>query len=366
MESKGKLWQYAKDANLSPVYSYRFYKNKCCFAIGNSIKTDTTLTDAIINLETVNPIEFFGVNNGKLDLLKRKFPLLKILSRGTQLKLSGSPEQIGTAREKIELIVSYLERNGHMSDNYFEQVLGGDDTEVVDNFVERNPNEVLVFGPNGKSVRARTANQKKMVVEADKNDIVFAIGPAGTGKTYTAVALAVRALKNKAVKKIILTRPAVEAGESLGFLPGDLKEKIDPYLRPLYDALDDMIPADKLGYYMTTRTIEIAPLAYMRGRTLDNAFIILDEAQNATDLQLKMFLTRIGASAKAIITGDMTQVDLPRNQRSGLQTAVRILQNIDGIGHIELDEEDVVRHRLVKSILKAYNAEHERNSDHRP
>jgi len=366
LESKGKLWQYAKDANLSPVYSYRFYKNKCCFAIGNSIKTDTTLTDAIINLETVNPIEFLGVNNGKLDLLKRKFPLLKILSRGTQLKLSGSPEQIGTAREKIELIVSYLERNGHMSDNYFEQVLGGDDTEVVDNFVERNPNEVLVFGPNGKSVRARTANQKKMVVEADKNDIVFAIGPAGTGKTYTAVALAVRALKNKAVKKIILTRPAVEAGESLGFLPGDLKEKIDPYLRPLYDALDDMIPADKLGYYMTTRTIEIAPLAYMRGRTLDNAFIILDEAQNATDLQLKMFLTRIGASAKAIITGDMTQVDLPRNQRSGLQTAVRILQNIDGIGHIELDEEDVVRHRLVKSILKAYNAEHERNSDQRP
>ncbi len=324
------------------------------------------MTDAIINLETVNPIEFFGVNNGKLDLLKRKFPLLKILSRGTQLKLSGSPEQIGTAREKIELIVSYLERNGHMSDNYFEQVLGGDDTEVVDNFVERNPNEVLVFGPNGKSVRARTANQKKMVVEADKNDIVFAIGPAGTGKTYTAVALAVRALKNKAVKKIILTRPAVEAGESLGFLPGDLKEKIDPYLRPLYDALDDMIPADKLGYYMTTRTIEIAPLAYMRGRTLDNAFIILDEAQNATDLQLKMFLTRIGASAKAIITGDMTQVDLPRNQRSGLQTAVRILRNIDGIGHIELDEEDVVRHRLVKHILKAYNAEHERNTDQRP
>lgn len=324
------------------------------------------MTDAIINLETVNPIEFFGVNNGKLDLLKKKFPLLKILSRGTQLKLSGSPEQIGTAREKIELIVSYLERNGHMSDNYFEQVLGGDDAEVVDNFVERNPNEVLVFGPNGKSVRARTANQKKMVLEADKNDIVFAIGPAGTGKTYTAVALAVRALKNKAVKKIILTRPAVEAGESLGFLPGDLKEKIDPYLRPLYDALDDMIPADKLGYYMTTRTIEIAPLAYMRGRTLDNAFIILDEAQNATDLQLKMFLTRIGANAKAIITGDMTQVDLPRNQRSGLQTAVRILRNIDGIGHIELDEEDVVRHRLVKSILKAYNAEHERNNDQRP
>jgi len=320
------------------------------------------LTDTIINLETVNPIEFFGVNNGKLDILKKKFPLLKILSRGTQLKLSGAPEQISTAREKIQLIVSYLERNGHMSENYFEQVLGGDDQETIDHFKERNPNEVLVFGPNGKSVRARTANQKKMVAESDKNDIVFAIGPAGTGKTYTAVALAVRALKNKQVKKIILTRPAVEAGESLGFLPGDLKEKIDPYLRPLYDALDDMIPADKLGYYMTTRTIEIAPLAYMRGRTLDNAYIILDEAQNATDLQLKMFLTRIGANAKAIITGDMTQVDLPRNQRSGLATAVRILQNIDGIGHIELDEEDVVRHRLVKHILRAYNKEHEKDN----
>jgi phosphate starvation-inducible protein PhoH and related proteins len=321
----------------------------------------SALTETIINLETVNPIEFFGVNNGKLDILKKKFPLLKILSRGKQIKLSGAPEQIESAREKIELIVSYLERNGHMSENYFEQVLGGDDAETIDNFIERNPNEVLVFGPNAKSVRARTANQKKLVQEAEKNDIVFAIGPAGTGKTYTAVALAVRALKNKNVKKIILTRPAVEAGESLGFLPGDLKEKIDPYLRPLYDALDDMIPADKLGYYMSTRTIEIAPLAYMRGRTLDNAFIILDEAQNATDLQIKMFLTRIGANAKAIITGDLTQVDLPRNQKSGLVTAARILKGIDGIGHVELDEEDVVRHRLVKAILRAYNKEHESN-----
>jgi len=315
------------------------------------------LTEAIINLESVNPIEFFGVNNGKLDILKKKFPLLKVLSRGTQVKLSGSPEQVETAKEKIDLIVQYLERNGHMSQNYFEQILGGDDAEVVDNFIDRNPNDILVFGPHGKTVRARTSNQKHMVAGIDKNDILFAIGPAGTGKTYTAVALAVRALKNKLVKKIILTRPAVEAGESLGFLPGDLKEKIDPYLRPLYDALDDMIPADKLGYYMSTRTIEIAPLAYMRGRTLDHAFIILDEAQNATDLQLKMFLTRIGSNAKAIITGDMTQVDLPRNQRSGLEKAVRILQNVDGISHIKLDEEDVVRHRLVKAIIRAYDKE---------
>ncbi len=315
------------------------------------------MTETIINLETVSPIEFFGVNNGKLDILKKNFPRLKILSRGTQIKLSGAPEQIEEAREKINLAVQYLERNGQMSENYLEQILGGDDEKVIDHFMENIQTDVLVFGPHGKSVRARTANQKKMVQAVDKNDIVFAIGPAGTGKTYTAVALAVRALKNKQVKKIILTRPAVEAGENLGFLPGDLKEKIDPYLRPLYDALDDMIPADKLGYYMTTRTIEIAPLAYMRGRTLDNAFIILDEAQNATDLQLKMFLTRIGAHAKAIITGDITQIDLPPKIRSGLEKSVRILANIDGIGHVVLDEEDVVRHKLVKAIIKAYDKE---------
>jgi phosphate starvation-inducible PhoH-like protein len=318
------------------------------------------LTEAIINLDTVNPIEFFGVNNGKLDLLKKKFPLLKILSRGTQIKLSGAPDQINIAKEKIGLLVQYIERNGQVTENYLNQIMGVEEAETVDNFAEKHPNEVLVFGPNGKSVRARTHNQKRMVEASDKNDIIFAIGPAGTGKTYTAVALAVRALKNKHVKKIILTRPAVEAGESLGFLPGDLKEKIDPYLRPLYDALDDMIPADKLAYYMTNRIIEIAPLAYMRGRTLDHAYIILDEAQNATDLQIKMFLTRIGSNAKAIITGDMTQVDLPKNQRSGLEKATRILKNIDGIAHIELDEEDVVRHRLVKAIIRAYDKEKEK------
>ncbi len=316
------------------------------------------MTETIISLENINPIEFFGVNNGKLDVLRKKFPLLKILSRGTQLKLSGAPDTINNAKEKIELLISYLERNGNISDQYFDQILGAEESgEVVDHFIDKNPGEVLVFGPNGKTVKARTANQKRMVTATDKNDVVFAIGPAGTGKTYTAVALAVRALKNKMVKKIILTRPAVEAGESLGFLPGDLKEKIDPYLRPLYDALDDMIPADKLGYYMTSRIIEIAPLAYMRGRTLDNAFIILDEAQNSNDLQLKMFLTRIGANAKAIITGDPTQVDLPRNQRSGLEKASRILRNIEGIAHIELDEEDVVRHKLVKAIIRAYDKE---------
>lgn len=314
------------------------------------------MTEAIINLETVNPIEFFGVNNSKFEILKRKYPLLKILARGTQIKLSGQPGEVANAEIKINQIIKYLERNGHLSENYFSKILGDEEQGEVTQ-EDLNNNDILVFGPNGKVIRARTANQKLMAQVSEKNDIIFAIGPAGTGKTYTAVALAVRALKNKAVRKIILTRPAVEAGESLGFLPGDLKEKIDPYLRPLYDALDDMIPSDKLSYYMANRIIEIAPLAYMRGRTLDNSYIILDEAQNATDLQLKMFLTRIGASAKAIITGDLTQIDLPKNQRSGLFKATRILRNIEGIAHINLTEDDVVRHRLVKMIIKAYDKE---------
>ncbi|HLO71391.1 MAG TPA: PhoH family protein [Flavipsychrobacter sp.] len=317
------------------------------------------MTEAIINLDTVNPIEFFGVNNSKFDILKRKFPLLKILSRGSQIKLSGQASEVSNAQARIGQLVKYLERNGHLSENYFAEILGDDENgegPAVSVENEAN-NDILVFGPNGKVIRAKTANQKLMAQVSEKNDIIFAMGPAGTGKTYTAVALAVRALKNKAVRKIILTRPAVEAGENLGFLPGDLKEKIDPYLRPLYDALDDMIPADKLNYYMANRIIEIAPLAYMRGRTLDNSFIILDEAQNTTDLQLKMFLTRIGPSAKAIITGDLSQVDLPKNQKSGLMKAKRILQGIDGIAHITLDEADVVRHRLVKHIIRAYDKE---------
>jgi phosphate starvation-inducible PhoH-like protein len=324
------------------------------------------LTETIINLETVNPIEFFGINNSKFDILKRKFPLLKILSRGSQVKLSGQPDEVATAQGKISQVIKYLERNGHLSESYFSRILG-DEEQGEAPVEEAGSNDILVFGPNGKVIRAKTANQKLMASVTEKNDIIFAVGPAGTGKTYTAVALAVRALKNKSVRKIILTRPAVEAGESLGFLPGDLKEKIDPYLRPLYDALDDMIPSDKLSYYMANRIIEIAPLAYMRGRTLDNAFIILDEAQNATDLQLKMFLTRIGSSAKAVITGDLTQIDLPKNQKSGLAKASRILKNIDGIAHIALDESDVVRHRLVKFIIRAYEKEQEheegRNDD---
>ncbi|MEY4280902.1 MAG: hypothetical protein RLZ39_314 [Bacteroidota bacterium] len=315
------------------------------------------MTELILNVEHINPLEFFGINNSKFDILKKQFPLLKILSRGSQIKLSGQAEQVTTVASKLQLIITYLEKNGHISDAYFSRIIGEDD--LMEDQAEPINNDVLVFGPNGKTIRAKTANQKLMVQSIDKNDILFAIGPAGSGKTYTAVALAVRALKNKSIKKIILTRPAVEAGESLGFLPGDLKEKIDPYLRPLYDALDDMIPSDKLNYFMQNRIIEIAPLAYMRGRTLDHSFIILDEAQNTTDLQLKMFLTRIGANAKAIITGDLTQVDLPKNQKSGLLKSTRILKNIDGIAHIELDEQDVVRHRLVKKIIKAYEKEQE-------
>jgi phosphate starvation-inducible PhoH-like protein len=315
------------------------------------------LTELILNVEHINPLEFFGINNSKFDILKKQFPLLKILSRGSQIKLSGQAEQVTTVASKLQLIITYLEKNGHISDAYFSRIIGEDD--LMEDQAEPINNDVLVFGPNGKTIRAKTANQKLMVQSIDKNDILFAIGPAGSGKTYTAVALAVKALKNKSIKKIILTRPAVEAGESLGFLPGDLKEKIDPYLRPLYDALDDMIPSDKLNYFMQNRIIEIAPLAYMRGRTLDHSFIILDEAQNTTDLQLKMFLTRIGANAKAIITGDLTQVDLPKNQKSGLLKSTRILKNIDGIAHIELDEQDVVRHRLVKKIIKAYEKEQE-------
>ncbi len=321
------------------------------------------MTEAIINIESVNPIEFFGINNSKFDLLKKRFPLLKILSRGQQIKLSGKPEEVASAQERIGQVIKYLERNGHLSEQYFAQILGDDDGVDGPVVEETLNNDILVFGPNGKVIRAKTQNQKMMAASAEKNDIIFALGPAGTGKTYTAVALAVRALKNKAVRKIILTRPAVEAGESLGFLPGDLKEKIDPYLRPLYDALDDMLPSDKLTYYMANRIIEIAPLAYMRGRTLDNAFIILDEAQNATELQLKMFLTRIGPSAKAIITGDMTQVDLPKNQRSGLIKATRILKNVEGIAHIQLDESDVVRHRLVKAIIRAYDKDQAREDE---
>ncbi len=311
------------------------------------------MIESKISLEQYNPIEFLGINNKKYNLMKDAFPKLKITSRGNNIYINGSEEEVESFIQKFDEIKKYLDKYGKISYGTMEELLNT--KSAIYDYMNPKNDDALVYGRNGRIIKAKTANQRKLVASSEKNDIVFAIGPAGTGKTYTAVALAVRALKNKVVQKIILTRPAVEAGESLGYLPGDLKEKIDPYLRPLYDALDDMIPYDKLNNFMTTRTIEIAPLAFMRGRTLDNAFIILDEAQNCTQAQLKMFLTRLGPAAKCVITGDRTQVDLPKNQKSGLSEAVNLLKNINGIGHIELDQKDVIRHKLVKKILQAYD-----------
>ncbi len=309
-----------------------------------------------LTLETTDQVQFWGANNEHYELIKSAFPKLKIVARGNDVKALGDEAELKAFEQKFETLVAHLEKYRTLSHNDVESILGARKTAVKTDEIPAvvNNGEVIVFGNHGLMIKARTANQRKMVESIGKNDVLFAIGPAGTGKTYTAVALAVRALKNKEIKRIILTRPAVEAGESLGFLPGDLKEKVDPYLRPLYDALDDMIPPEKLKLYLENRTIEIAPLAFMRGRTLDNCFVILDEAQNSTDLQLKMFLTRMGPTAKFIVTGDVTQIDLPRKAQSGLHNALRILEEIKGIDIIYLTGEDVVRHKLVKAILKAY------------
>ena len=321
------------------------------------------MTEISIDLNHINPVDFFGVNNANIDQLRKAFPRLKIASRGNKLKISGSEHDIEQFNETINAMLHLLEKYGRISNKNLENILLGVAPSPEQDI---NANEVIVFGARGNIIKAKTPNQLEMVRQALDNDILFAIGPAGTGKTYTAVALAVRALKNRLVKKIVLTRPAVEAGESLGFLPGDLKEKVDPYLRPLYDALDDMFPIDRLNYYMQNRIIEVAPLAFMRGRTLDNAFIILDEAQNTTESQIKMFLTRLGPSAKAIITGDLTQVDLPRSQRSGLIKAINILKDIEGIAVVKLDERDVIRHRLVRKIIQAFDKSESKNKKETP
>ncbi|WP_207426187.1 PhoH family protein [Pedobacter sp. SYSU D00535] len=311
-----------------------------------------------LDLDTINPVVLWGPNNEYFELIKRQFPKLKIVARGTEVKVLGDEVELTAFKHRFSELTNHIEKYNNLSSNDVERILGAKLPAAAESdTAEKAPlggGEAIVFGPNGIVVKARTVNQRRMVESINKNDILFAIGPAGTGKTYTAVALAVRALKNKEIKRIILTRPAVEAGENLGFLPGDLKEKIDPYLRPLYDALDDMIPPEKLKVYLENRTIEVAPLAFMRGRTLDNCFVILDEAQNSTDMQLKMFLTRMGPSAKFIVTGDITQIDLPKKQQSGLHTALRVLNDIKGIDIIYLSGEDVVRHKLVKQILKAY------------
>ncbi len=311
------------------------------------------MSEINLNVEGVELVDLFGQNDKKLNLLRQAFPEIVITSRGSQIKLVGDKKVTQKAKSKFEMMVRALKKHGELTIQSIEELLIGENP-FSNKLADSPGNSTIVHGRNGKAIKAKTVNQRRLVQSCEDNDILFAIGPAGTGKTYTAVALAVRALKNRLVKKIILTRPAVEAGENLGFLPGDLKDKVDPYLRPLYDALDDMIPAEKLNQLMTNRVIEIAPLAFMRGRTLDNAFVILDEAQNASSVQIKMFLTRLGPNAKCILTGDLTQIDLPARQRSGLGKAITILKDLDGIGYVQLSEEDVVRHRLVKSIIKAY------------
>jgi phosphate starvation-inducible PhoH-like protein len=317
------------------------------------------LAEKSILIEDMQPQDIYGANNIFLNIIKNKNPKLKIIARGDEIKAIGEDQEVDDFISRFQKFNISIMKGRELNESLLSEIFGSDDTapsalettKLID-----NDNNTILFGINGKPIKARTANQIKLVQEIAKNDIVFAIGPAGTGKTYTAVAVAVKALKNKEIKRIILTRPAVEAGESLGFLPGDLKEKIDPYLRPLYDALDDMIPPDKLKLYIENRTIEIAPLAFMRGRTLDNCFVILDEAQNTTDSQLKMFLTRMGPSAKLIITGDLTQVDLPAKQTTGLIKSTKILDKIKGISIVLLNVDDVVRHRLVKEIIKAYES----------
>lgn len=312
------------------------------------------MNEIIISLSTFNPVDIYGINDKNLNLIKSHFPKLRIIARGDVVKAIGNEQDLAEFKEKFNLLLVNYEQFGTLSEVEIEQILKEDDREI-NRRENGNGGDVLVHGPGGLLVKALTRNQKRLVERSEKNDLVFAIGPAGTGKTYTAVALAVRALKRREVKRIILTRPAVEAGENLGFLPGDLRDKLDPYLQPLYDALRDMVPTQKLLKFLEDGTIEVAPLAFMRGRTLDHAFVILDEAQNATEPQLKMFVTRMGRSAKFIVTGDITQIDLPRNQGSGLLHAEKILKNIPGIEFIYLDDSDVVRHGLVTKIIKAYN-----------
>lgn len=315
------------------------------------------MSEIVLTVDGIDPLELFGENNNKLNLLRKAFPEIQVTSRGNKLRLYGDKKYTQKAKARFESMVRYLKSNNDLPVAAVEELLTGHQPFANGNGGRND--QVIVHGTNGKPIKAKTENQRKLVEYCAVKDIVFAIGPAGTGKTYTAVAIAVKALKNRQVKKIILTRPAVEAGENLGFLPGDLQEKIDPYLRPLYDALDDMIPAEKLRFFMDNRVIEVAPLAFMRGRTLDNAYIILDEAQNCTTTQLKMFLTRLGPSAKCIINGDLSQIDLPKSQGSGLFKSVDLLGNLEGIGTVFLDADDVVRHRLVKQIILAYSRDSE-------
>ncbi|MBE7646132.1 PhoH family protein [Tenacibaculum finnmarkense] len=313
------------------------------------------MNERIFELTEIDPNEFFGAQDSTITTLKKYFPKVKIVSRGNKLKLYGEPEILDELEKRLGMLIKYFNKYNKLDENSIERILTA--TGKEEEFRKSAKTEgVLVHGVNGNLIKAQTSNQRKMVDLMSKNDMLFAVGPAGTGKTYTAVALAVKALKEKEVRKIILTRPAVESGENLGFLPGDLKEKLDPYMQPLYDALRDMIPHEKLESHIEKGIIQIAPLAFMRGRTLDNAFVILDEAQNTTHNQMKMFLTRMGKNAKFIITGDPGQIDLPRKQVSGLKEALLALKDINGIAQVYLDDKDVVRHRLIKKIIKAYKS----------
>ena len=307
------------------------------------------MSEKKITLNNIELVKLFGANNKKLDKIRSLFPQLKIIARGENLKLIGSIAQIKYFEQKLTAFIKHINQYNSLTISHIERLVEGDEKEIL-----KTKDDVILHGQNGKVIKARTANQRKMMEEISVKDMMFAIGPAGTGKTYTAVAIAVKALKDREIKRIIFTRPAVEAGENLGFLPGDLKEKLDPYMQPIYDALFDMIPIDRLNEYVENGTIQIAPLAFMRGRTLDKAFVILDEGQNTTEPQMKMFLTRMGMSAKFIITGDETQIDLPKHQKSGLIHAKNTLKGIKDISFITLDAKDVIRHKLVKQIIKAY------------
>jgi len=316
------------------------------------------LNELIIELTEISPQEFFGQQNSNIELLKKYFPKLKIVARGNKIKVFGDEELLEEFDKRFDELTSQFAKYNKLDENMIERVLTSSSKEEYTS--SKSSGDVLVHGVSGRLIKAQTANQRRLVDACKKDDMVFAIGPAGTGKTYTGVALAVKALKEKQVRRIILTRPAVEAGENLGFLPGDLKEKLDPYMQPLYDALRDMIPSEKLEKYIEDGTIQIAPMAFMRGRTLDNAFVILDEAQNTTHAQMKMFLTRMGKNAKFLLTGDPGQIDLPRRVISGLKEALLILKNVEGISIIYLDDKDVIRHKLVKKVIDAYkNIEHQ-------
>lgn len=318
------------------------------------------MVEKVITLDNVSLIDFLGVENRNIKEVATAFPESKIISRGNQIRIQGTPPEIVKIQDILKALLEHYHQYGQLTQDNVQEYLKDSD-DPYNTASNQGKDEVLVFGSRGNQIVPKTRNQKHLVNAVHNNDVVFAIGPAGTGKTYISVALAVQSLKNKAVKKIIITRPAVEAGENLGFLPGDLQEKIDPYLRPIYDALDDMIHHEKLQYYLDNRIIEIAPLAYMRGRTLNKAFILLDEAQNTTPMQLKMFLTRMGPQSKMIINGDKSQIDLPKNQESGLINASEVLKDTSGIAFVELDSRDVIRHRIVKDIIDAYNRAQERS-----